>query len=648
MRALDGLILLAFTVYAIGSGIKNRRRASRSLEEYFLAGRTLPGWKAGLSMAATQFAADTPLLVTGIIAVSGIFALWQLWIYALSFLFMGFVLAGSWRRAGVITDAEFTELRYGGRPALILRAVKAIYLGTIFNCTVLAWVFLAGVRIAEPFLLWNRWLPPFLFQPVVHLVRALGVSLTSAAEEPPDLWVRSASNLISIMVILLVTTFYSATGGLRSVVATDVVQIGVMLGGTVLFMAVAVAKAGGLGALHRSVETLFASGGPGGILPDQILAFTPDRARDAAFATLLLFGLQWLIQINADGTGYLAQRSMACRTARDARVAAVVFTFTQILVRSLLWLPLGLALLVLFPPDPSVPGLALQAERESTYVRGMSALLPAGALGLMLTGMFAALASTVDTHINWGASYWANDIYKRLVCEAIRHKPPHPRTLVRVARGSNILIISVSLVVMTRLTSIHQAWQMSLLFGAGMGTVLVLRWIWWRVNAWAEIAAMVSSLAMAPVLLATVNQAALRLLSIAAVSTLAALVAIRWAGPEDRRHLEAFYARVRPPGFWGPIARGQGLPAREGVRQLARALVAASACAGSVFSLLVGIGAWICQAPPPVWFPWPAPWSLLLSGLGLGLIPFWLRRATAAKDGRPGGRRPGWPDPDPA
>ena len=173
LSALDVCIVLAFIGYAVAAGFRNRKRASRNLQEYFLAGRTLSGWRAGLSMAATQFAADTPLLVTGIIAVAGIFGLWQLWIYALAFLMMGFVLAGSWRRAGVITDAELTELRYGERPATMLRGLKAVYFGIVFNCTVLAWVFFAAARIAEPFLLWNQWLPRGVFGPLLAAVEAM-------------------------------------------------------------------------------------------------------------------------------------------------------------------------------------------------------------------------------------------------------------------------------------------------------------------------------------------------------------------------------------------------------------------------------------------------------------------------------------------
>ena len=626
VTTIDGLIVLAFVAYAISNGFRSRTQASRNLEEYFLAGRTLPGWKAGLSMAATQFAADTPLLVTGIIATAGVFGLWQLWIFAVTFLWMGFVMAGAWRRAGVVTDAELTELRYGGRPAAVLRGIKAVYLGTVINCTVLAWVLFAAARIAEPFLLWNEWLPAGVLQPVISLVEVVGMPLTAGVESP-EVWVTTANNLISLVLVLTVTALYSATGGLRSVAATDIVQIAIMFVGTLFFTVLVVREVGGLGAMTARVYDLFATGGPGGIRPDEILAFTPDRGKDVTATVLSLLGLLWLINAYSDGTGYLAQRSMACRSDRDATTAAVVFTFTQIVVRSLLWLPLGVGLLVLFPPDPGLAPELMQADREATYVRGMVELLPPGLMGLMLTGMLAALASTVDTHLNWGASYWTNDIFKRFVCETWRKTAPSGRALVWVARSANVLILVIALAIMTQLTSINQAWQTTLLFGAGLGVVLVLRWIWWRVNAWAEIVAMVVSSVAAPILMVSLDddQQALRLLIVATVSTASALGVVWLKGPESAERLGEFYQRVQPVGFWGPIARATGVDNTAGSRRLWRALGATVLCLLSVFCLLVGLGTWLIGSPSPVWIASREAWigGLLLAGLSL--CPVWYR-----------------------
>ena len=627
MHPVDALIVLAFVAYAISAGVRHRRQASKNLDEYFLAGRSLPGWKAGLSMAATQFAADTPLLVTGIIATAGIFGLWQLWIFGVTFLFLGFVLAGAWRRAGVVTDAELTEVRYGGAPAAVLRCVKAFYFGTVINCIALAWVLFAAAKIAEPFLLWNEWLPGGLFQPVVALVDAVGMPLAIGGVDDPEVWVKTANNFVSLVLILVVVAFYSATGGLRGVVATDIGQIAVMGAGTVAFTAFVVWQAGGLGALPERVHETFAAGGPGGIRPDEILAFTPGHGKDVTMTVLSLLGLLWLINSVSDGSGYLAQRSMACRSDRDAKTAAVVFTFTQVLVRSLLWLPLGVGLLVLFPPDPALAPDLVQADREATYVRGMAALLPVGVRGLMLTGMLAALASTVDTHLNWGASYWTNDIYKRFICQGWRGTEPSGRALVWVARAACVLTLVIALGIMTRLTSINQAWQINLLFGAGLGVVLVLRWLWWRMNAWAEIAAMLVSCGAAPLLIFLFDddQQPVRLLLAAAVSTAAALAAIRLTAPEDPSHLTAFYRRVRPVGFWGPIARAAGADPRAGARRLGRAVAAVVLCAATLFCLLVGLGTWLVGSPAPVWVPGRPLWIGGLLAAGLALCPAWYR-----------------------
>ena len=626
MALIDIAILAAFVIHAAAAGARNRRAAARSLDDYFLAGRSLRGWQAGLSMAATQFAADTPLLVTGLIATAGIFALWQLWIYAVAFLLMGFALSAGWRRAGVLTDAELSELRYGGRAAAVLRGVKAVYFGTVLNCTVLAWVLLAAAAIAGPFLRWHEWLPAGLFDSVVAFVTTVGVPLAPGQAAGPGVWITTADNLISLVLLLAVVAAYSATGGLRGVVATDIAQIGVMLAGTAAFAWIVTAEAGGPWAIAERIREQFAGGGPGGILPDEILAFTPDRARNATPALLGMLGLLWLIQLNADGSGYLAQRTMACRSDRDARTAAVVFTATQVVLRSLLWLPLGLGLLVLFPPDPGLAPELLQADREASYVRGMAELLPPGVRGLMLTGMLAALASTVDTHLNWGASYWTHDIYRRFVCRAWRGVEPDERSLVRVARVSSVAILVLALLILTQLTSINQAWQTSLLMGAGMGVTLVLRWIWWRVTAWAEIAAAGVSLVVAPALMVLLgdDRQAERLLIVAALATAGALAAILLGPREDPRRLAAFYRKARPLGFWGPVAAAAGDAPGAGPRRLARAAGATAACALSMFCVLVGAGAWLTAAPPPVWFPWPAAWSALLLAAGAALIPLWV------------------------
>jgi Na+/proline symporter len=611
---VDAGIVAAFVFYAVVTGIRARKVSSQNLNEYFLAGRTLPGWKAGISMAATQFAADTPLLVTGLIATAGVFALWRLWIYALAFLFMGFVLAGAWRRAGVLTDAELAEVRYGARLAPVLRAAKAIYFGTIFNCTVMAMVLFAATRIAEPFLTWNQWLPTSVFDEVVRFVEWSGISL-SAASDPAQWAEGSANNVLSLILVVSVTTFYSTTGGLRAVVDTDVVQFAIAMLATFIYAVILVERVGGLDAISTQLRALY-----GSEWAIQALAFTPTRARDASWAVLGTIAIQWFAQMNADGTGYLAQRAMACRSDRDARQAAVVFTVAQVLLRSLLWIPIALALLILVPiHSEDASGSALSAAREATFVEGIAAYLPVGALGLMLAGMLAALASTLDTHLNWGASYWANDIYRRIICQGLRKKEPSGHSLVWVARLSNLMILAVSVAILTRLDSVQSAWQTSLLLGAGMGVPLILRWLWWRVTAAAELTAIVASSALAPLLLTSVDADGARMLIMTLVAT-AVVVVVSFGTAEPRATLQEFYRRVQPPGFWGPVAAACGDDPRASIHRLRVGLLNAGALSLAVFCLLVGIGSWLVGSPAPTWFPWRGPWIAGLLVVAITLV----------------------------
>lgn len=626
MTGWDWAILAAFIIYALQAGFRARGVASQNLEEYFLAGRSLSGWKAGLSMAATQFAADTPLLVTGLVATAGIFALWRLWIYALAFLLMGFLLAPSWRRVGVLTDAELTEVRYGHGAAAALRGIKAVYFGTIVNCTVLAMVLLAATRLAEPFLLWDQWLPAGVFDACVRIVNWVGVPFTVGGLEAENVWIRSANNLLSIGAIVFVTVLYSTTGGLRSVVATDLVQFGIGIVASMAFTWEVVDHVGGLSSLTQHIHEQFSASAGYLLTGNEILAFTPFGARDATMLVLLVYGFQWLLQMNADGTGYLAQRSMACRSDHDARIAAVVFTVAQVMLRSLIWLPLALGLLVVFPPPPGTLGPQFIAAREFTFVQGINELLSPGVKGLMVVGMLAALASTVDTHLNWGASYWTNDLYRRFICESWLKRSPSPRALVWVARGSNLLILFIALCILPWLSSIQTAWQISLLLGAGMGMVLVLRWIWWRVTAWGELACIVASMIMAPLLLWVfpAQQEEIRLLIMGLGAGVIGITVSWVTGPEDLDRLEIFYRRARPPGFWGPIEQRVQPEQRNGVRQFWRAILAMGLTALSIFCLLTGIGSWLVGSPAPEWMPWREAWIVGLLLVGILLIPIWI------------------------
>ena len=396
---IDLIILLAFVAYSISSGFYNRSKASQNLVEYFLAGRTIKGWRAGTSMAATQFAADTPLLVVGLIASGGIFMLWRLWIYGFGFLIIGFLLGHAWRRSGVITDAELTEFRYSGKGVLVLRGLKAVYYGTIMNCTIIAIVLIAACRISEVFLLWNVWLPPSIYQPILNFVTHIGIPISSGATGL-ETYVATANNVISIALILAFTALYSMTGGLRAVIATDTVQFALAMVGTLVYAIVVVVKSGGLGMMVNRLTGIYGAAGAG-----KMLSFSPTSG-DALFPFLVIISLQWLFERNSDGTGYFAQRMMSCRTDGDARMSAVVFTWLQIFLRSLVWLIIGVGLLIIYPfTKEAVTAEGFVAGRELLFATGIRDLLPPIIKGLVLTGMLAALASTIDTQLSWGSGY---------------------------------------------------------------------------------------------------------------------------------------------------------------------------------------------------------------------------------------------------
>ena len=609
---VDFAIVAAFVIYSVTIGFRSRKQASKDLNEYFLAGRSVSGTRAGFSMAATQFAADTPLLVMGLIAVGGIFSLWRLWIYGLAFLMMGFILAAAWRRSGILTDAELVMTRYSARGALALRGLKAIYYGTVINCVVMAFVLIAAVRIFEIFLPWNAWLPAGFYSGVTHVVGATGLVLSSGVTglEPVT---ATTNNILSIVAMLAFVALYSTTGGLRSVIATDVVQLLLMLGGTAIYAWLAVDAAGGFGSIPDRLVDIY-----GQATADRFLSFAP-QPEDALMPFLVIISLQWFFQMNSDGTGYLAQRTMACRDHQQARLAAVVFTMTQIVVRSLLWLLIGVALLIVYPFDASVPLTEMAiGERELTFVLGMDELLPTGARGLMLTGMLAALASTLDTHLNWGASYWSNDLYKGIWVEGVRGRVADREKLVRVARLSTVVILGIALTIMANLQSIQTAWQISLLFGAGTGAVLVLRWLWERINLWCEVAAIATSLILAPILIYTVEAEWLRLLSMSAASLLVVIV-VAYVAPATRQEkLVEFYKRVRPPGAWRQTSIAAGEDPAEGGAEFRRDLLGLIACAVSVYSWLVGCG-WLLLDADQVTY------GVVAIIVGIAAIPVWLR-----------------------
>ena len=605
---IDLIPVIIFVIYSIWAGFRSRREASRNLRDFFLAGGKVTGWKAGVSMAATQYAADTPLLATGLVATGGIYLLWRFWIYGFAYLLIALVFAECWRHSRVLTDAELTELRYTGKGALILRVLKAIYYGTIVNCFFLAMVLTAAVRIAEVFLPWHKWLPDNLYNIVLSLINSMDLNLGSSATGIAPQYA-AANGLISIFLIVLFVLLYSAVGGLRAVVMTDVMQFLFIMVGTVIYAIIIVIKAGGLSEIGARLTEIY-----GQVRSIKFMALLP-RSHNVLFPFLMLIGMQGLFWISSDGSGYLAQRSMACRSDHDARVAGILLGWLQILVRSLFWLLIGIGLLILYPfttQEAASKGFA--AARELTFVLGIRDFMPVGLKGIMVTGILAALASTVDTHLNWGASYWSNDIYKRLICKSWLKRKAADRELVMVARFSNIIILIISLFIMFNLGSIQATWFISLVFGAGIGGVLMLRWLWDRINLYSEIAAIVMSLIIAPIILVTVDREWIRL-AIMVLTSLAAAIGITFITPSTAREvLQNFHQKVRPFGWWYQSGAGTKKDLDKFIDRLKYIIFMTI----SLFLILIGF----IRILIPV--SWISPfWGWITLLLGLFLIPIW-------------------------
>jgi SSS family solute:Na+ symporter len=617
---IDLIIVLIFIAYSVSNGFRNQSKASENLEEYFLAGRSIQGWRAGFSLAATQFAADTPLLVTGLIATGGIFMLWRLWIYGLGFLMIGFLLGRAWQRAKVITDAELTEIRYSGRGVLALRGLKAVYYGTVMNCTIMAMVLLAATRISEVFLPWNNWLPEVVYQQIYHIVKTIGIPLASGATDL-ETYVATTNNLISILLIIGFTALYSTTGGLRSVIATDTVQFSLAMLGSLVYAVVVIVKSGGMDRIIDNLAEFY-----GVAKTSQILSFSPGTI-EALMPFLVIISLQWFFERNSDGTGYFAQRMMACKSTRDAQMAAFIFTWLQIFLRSLIWLIIGVGLLVVYPFDPAtVGGENFVAGRELLFATGIKDLLPPGIRGIMLTGMLAALASTIDTHLTWGASYWSNDLYLRIINRVYLKREPSNKEQVIVARLSNVLILIISLIIMANMGSIQTAWYVTLLFGAGTGAVLVLRWLWERVNLFSELSAIITSLIVAPIILFTVEAEWQRLLFMSFISTVVVVTVTLITRPTADKVLIEFYRRVDPPGFWKKTAEKMGREASRPIQYFKDAAYLTVTTSLSVYLLLVGFGKLILPNPcSSIMYSW------IYIAVGLMIVPLWWRKFFSTK-----------------
>jgi len=513
VHTLDWLVVTAYLGGTLALGMWLARRGSRSLADFFVGGRSIPWWLAGASMAATTFNVDTPLYVTGLVARRGIAGNWEWWSFAFTHVLMAVVLARLWRRAALMTDIELIELRYGGRPAAVLRGTRALLFAIPINCLGIGYGMLAMRKVLV----------------------ALGALDALPLPGDPQLW--------AVIAIVLVVLLYAAAAGLWGVVATDFIQLALALLGALLVAGFALREVGGLGPLRERLAQLGHA---------DALRLVP-RPGDVAlpFSTFLAYlGIQWWAYRGADGGGMFVQRLSSVRDERSAERAAGLFNVVNYVVRTWPWVVVALAAMVV------LPGLR---DPETAYPLMMLHYLPVGVLGLVVASLIAAFMSAVSTQINWGASYIVRDVYQRFVSHEATE-----RRLVFVGRAASILIAVLAAAGSLAMQDVGKIFRFIILVGNGSGTVLLLRWFWWRVNAWAEWAALLAAPLIA--LLATfvpgLDQWSFGAkLLLTAFGTLAIWVPVMLlTSPEPSRVLDTFYERARPGGpGWRAVRARVGL-----------------------------------------------------------------------------------------
>ena len=519
LTSLDWFWIALYFLINGGIGFYFKARAGKNVNEFFLSGRNIPWWLAGTSMVATTFAADTPLAVTGMVAKGGIAGNWLWWSFVASGMLTVFFYARLWRRTGVMTDIEFTEIRYSGKPAAFLRGFRALYLGVPINCIVLGWVNLAMVKI---------------------LILVLGVTRVQA--------------ILIVLLLIASTAFISTLAGLWGVLVTDVFQFIVKMTMVIVLAVVAVQAVGGMDALKTKLRALDRVRGVEIGAHGSVLNFIPDfNSAWMPITTFLVYislnwWATWYPGAEPGGGGYIAQRMFCAKDEKHSLLATLWFNIAHFAIRPWPWILVALASLVLFP------GLA---DPETGYVRVMIAYLPASLRGVMLAAFAAAYMSTIATQLNWGASYIVSDFYRRFL-----RKEASDKHYVNVSQLTTVFLALVSAVVTFYMTSISGAWKLLIVTGAGTGLVLLSRWFWWRINAWSEICAMVVAFIVS-VALQTVGRLdgdnpvdfAWIMIITVGVTTVAWLAVTMLTPPEPDCTLVSFYRRARPDGpGWKPIA----------------------------------------------------------------------------------------------
>ncbi|NET91030.1 MAG: Na+:solute symporter [Kamptonema sp. SIO1D9] len=585
MRLIDWLIVLLYLLLTMGLGIYLSRRGSKSLVDFFVSGRSLPWWLAGTSMAATTFSIDTPLYIAGVVASRGIAGNWEWWSFAIAHIVLIYIFSRLWRRSEVVTDAELTEIRYGGKMAAILRATKAFLFAVPINCIGIGYAMLAMIKVVDALELWQ----------------SLGI-------EPGN-----NLKILSVIGISILVLVYSGFSGLWGVVATDFFQFFLALFGAIVVAIFAVNSVGGIHALIPAVQQA---------TEQDVLSLIPFSFQnggltwsDTAGITATTFSayvfVQWWSFRRSDGGGEFVQRLAAAKDEAEAEKAAWFFNILHYIVRTWPWIIVALVAIIIYPnlEDP-----------ELGYPKLMLDFLPPIMLGLVVASLVAAFMSTVSTSINWGASYLTNDLYLRFI------KPDATQAeLVYVGRIASILVTVLGAIAAFYATDVATVFRLVIAIGTGPGLVLILRWFWWRVNAAAELAAMLGGffVGLLTTFFAGFNDIfadfGLRLLVISGTTALLWITVMLLTPPESDDTLDEFYRRVRPGGWgWKRQQERTGLqPVQKLSLDILRVVVATFALFGAMFA----IGGFLLLEPVTGWV------SLII-----GVVAsFWLRQLSKKK-----------------
>ncbi|HJR59680.1 MAG TPA: sodium:solute symporter family protein [Vicinamibacterales bacterium] len=521
LTSLDWTIVILSIAVSFAPAIWLMRRAGSSTTEFFTSGRAAPWWLIGVSMVATTFSTDTPNLVTNLVREGGVAANWAWWSFLLTGMLTVFFYARLWRRSGVLTDLEFYELRYSGRPAAWVRGFRAVYLGLFFNIVIMATVNLAAVKIANVLLGW----------PMTQ----------------------------TLLVCAVINTAFAATAGLWGVLVTDFIQFAIAMTGSVAaaYYALRQPEVGGLSGLIARSDA-------------GVLRLLPDFGDWSLTLTLFVIPITvqwwsvWYPGAEPGGGSYIAQRMLAARTERDATWGTLFFNAAHYALRPWPWIIVALASLLVYPQlsdiSAALPHVDPALIGHDLAYPAMLRFLPSGMLGLMVAGLLAAYVSTISTHLNWGTSYLVHDLYRRFI-----RTDAFERHYVGVGRAVTALLMVLAALLTYVLDTAQASFQLLLSIGAGTGLIYLLRWFWWRINAWSEIAAMVTSFLLAAGFFIAGRRggglpAHLALIITVAVTTVVWILVAHLTPATDRETLMRFYRAVRPAGpGWESIRRETGV-----------------------------------------------------------------------------------------